>query len=119
MCLVSGIRTLTLDFTCVKHLPAAAGIVRHAKTLKLLNVHAGRNLEDGDDELVYDYSSFADICKNCKDVEQISVAFPSVSIVGNKQDSFVNFEVSSAIIFHSLAFLAYCEGALIPLCHCS
>lgn len=63
MCLVSGIKVLTIDLTYAKSLPAAAGIIRHGKTLKLLNVHAGRNPDELDDELVYDYSSFSQICK--------------------------------------------------------
>lgn len=97
MCLVTGIQTLTLDFTNAKSLPAAAGIVRHAKTLKLLNIHANRIPDDCEDELVYDYSSFSEICKSCKELEQICVAFPAVSVIRHKQDSFVNFEVSPVI----------------------
>ena len=50
-----------------------------------------------DDELVYDYLAFSQICKGCPLLEQISVAFPPVSVIRNKQDSFVNFEVS---LFH-------------------
>ena len=72
--------------------PASAGIVRHSKTLKQLNVHACQDVHD--DELVYDYTSFSQICKECPLLEQICVAFPSVSLIRSKQDSFVNFEVS-------------------------
>lgn len=79
-----------LLLTCYR--PAAAGIVRHSKTLKLLNVHANRIPDDCDDELVYDYPSFSDICKTCTNIEQISVAFPSVSLIRAKQDTFVDFE---------------------------
>ncbi|XP_014551534.1 hypothetical protein COCVIDRAFT_42182 [Bipolaris victoriae FI3] len=92
LCLVSGIKTLTLDLTYVKALPAAAGIVRHGKTLKSLNVHGSTGPESCDEELVYDYSSFSQICKDCTLLEQISVAFPAVSVVRSKNDSFVNFE---------------------------
>jgi hypothetical protein len=94
LCLVSGIKTLTIDMAFSKSLPSPAGIIRHSKTLKLLNVHASRIPDECDDELVYDYASFADICNNCRDLEQISVAFPAVSVIRQKQDSFVNFEVS-------------------------
>lgn len=95
MCLVSGIKTLTIDLAFSKSLPAAAGIIRHNKTLKSLNVHASRIPDDCDDEIVYDYSSFSDICKSCTGLEQVSVAFPPVSVIRHKQDSFVNFEVSA------------------------
>lgn len=94
LCLVSGIKTLTLDLTYVKTLPASVGIVRHCKTLKTLNVHASTSLDMCDDELVYDYSSFSQICKDCSLLEQISVAFPQVSVMRSKNDSFINFEVS-------------------------
>jgi hypothetical protein len=94
--LVSGIKTLTVDLTFAKSLPAPAGIIRHGKTLKQLNVHAARLPDDCEDELVYDYESFSQICKACPLLEQVSVAFPSVSVVRAKTDSFVNFEVSSS-----------------------
>lgn len=94
MCLVSGIKVLTIDLSYAKSLPAAAGIIRHGKTLKTLNVHASRIPDECDDELVYDYASFSQICKDCPLVEQLSVAFPPVSVIRNKQDSFINFEVS-------------------------
>lgn len=93
LCLVSGIKTLTIDFSYAKTLPAAAGIIRHGKTLKTLNVHATRIPDECDDELVYDYSSFSQICKECSLLEQVSVAFPQVSAIRNKQESFINFEV--------------------------
>jgi len=93
-CLVSGIKVLTIDLTFAKSLPAAAGIIRHSKTLEQLNVHASRIPEDCDDELVYDYLSFSQICKECTLLQQVSVAFPPVSVIRSKQDSFIDFEVS-------------------------
>lgn len=98
MCLVSGIKTLTVDLTYAKALPAAPGIVRHGKTLKHLNVHASRIPDDCDDEIVYDYSSFSQICKECPLLEQVSVAFPPVSVIRSKQDSFINFEVGQSLM---------------------
>lgn len=92
LCLVSGIKTLTLDVTYSKTLPATAGIVRHSKTLRQLNVHASTGLDSVDEELVYEYSSFSQICKDCTLLEQVSVAFPLVSVIRSKNDSFVNFE---------------------------
>lgn len=107
LCLVSGIKTLTIDFSFAKSLPAAAGITRHGKTLKVLNVHATRIPDECDDELVYDYSSFSQICKECSLLEQVSVAFPQVSALRNKQDSFINFEVGlhSECAIVSVSFL--------------
>lgn len=40
LCLVSGIKILTLDVCATKRLPTAMSIVRHAKTLEMLNAHA-------------------------------------------------------------------------------
>lgn len=94
LCLVSGIKTLTLDILFAKSLPASAGIVRHGKTLKTLNVHASTGPDSCDEELVYDYAQFSQICKDCSLLEQVSVAFPPVSVIRSKNDSFVNFEVS-------------------------
>lgn len=94
LCLVSGIKVLTLDYSSVNSLPAAAGIIRHSKTLKQLSLHAARAPEECDDELVYDYASFSQICKECSLLEQLSAAFPSVSVVRPKNESFVNFEAS-------------------------
>jgi hypothetical protein len=92
LCLVSGIKTLTLDVTYSKSLPLPSGIVRHGKTLKQLNVHASTGPDSCDLELVYDYASFSQICKDCPGLEQISVAFPQVSVVRSKNESFINFE---------------------------
>ena len=93
LCLVTGLKALTLDITAAKALPAAASISRHGKTLKALNIHANMGTDSCDDELVYDYASFSQICKDCTQIEQISVAFPQVSVIRSKNDSFVNFEV--------------------------
>jgi hypothetical protein len=84
MCLVSGIKAPTLDVTYAKSLPAAASIVRHGKTLKQLNVHASTGPDSCDHELVYNYTSFGHICKECLLLEQISVVFPQVSVVCSK-----------------------------------
>lgn len=94
LCLVTGIKVLTLDVTYSKSLPAAAGIIRHGKTLKQLNVHASTGPNSCDEELVYDYASFSQICKDCPLLEQVSVAFPQVSVIRSKNESFANFEVS-------------------------
>ncbi|KZM26141.1 uncharacterized protein EKO05_0000470 [Ascochyta rabiei] len=92
LCLVSGIKVLTLDYSGVNSLPASAGIVRHGKTLIQLSIHASRAPEECDDELVYDYASFSQICKDCTLIEQLSAAFPKVSVVRPKSESFANFE---------------------------
>lgn len=92
LCLVSGLKVLTLDIIDAKSPPAAAGIVRHGKTLKTLNIHASTGPDRCDEELVYDYASWTQICKECVLLEQVSVAFPPVSVLRTKNDSFVNFE---------------------------
>jgi hypothetical protein len=97
--LVSGIKVLTLDFTNVSSLPTSAGVARHGKTLRQLSVHAQNPPDECDDELVYDYAAFSSICKDCVLLEQLSVAFPNVSVLRAKDDSFVNFEVCT---FHPL-----------------
>lgn len=91
LCLVSGIEVLTLDVLCVSNLPASAGVVRHGKTLRQLSVHASAAEECA--ELVLDYAAFSSICKECILLEQLSVAFPDVSVLRVKNDSFANFEV--------------------------
>ncbi|KAF2878124.1 hypothetical protein BDV95DRAFT_624683 [Massariosphaeria phaeospora] len=88
MCLVSGIKVLTIDITNTKTLPAAAGIIRHGKTLKSLNVHASQS----GDEHIFDYAAFKDICEGCPGLEQISAGFPPVSLIRDKQETFINFE---------------------------
>lgn len=92
LCLVSGIKVMALDLTYSKSLPSSSSIVRHGKTLKQLNVHASISPDSCDDELVYDYASFSQICKDCPLLEQVSVAFPQVSMIRTKNESFINFE---------------------------
>ncbi|KAL1616554.1 hypothetical protein UCDDS831_g01454 [Diplodia seriata] len=91
LCLVTGLKAITIDISNVKELPAAAGISRHGKTLKLLNVHA--NAADLlEDEYVYSPLDFESICRECSELEQLSVGFPATSIVADKTDSFAAFE---------------------------
>jgi hypothetical protein len=116
MCLVSGLQNLTIDLTFAKSMPASAGVIRHGKTLKMLNVHASRS-DDCDEELVYDYASFAQICKECSLLEQVSVAFPPVSIIRIKQDTFINFEVSySTCTRYILHRVLSCFPSSLPRC---
>jgi hypothetical protein len=94
LCLVSGLKVLTIDVCYAKTLPLAAGITRHSRTLRELNVHASRG--DGEEEeLVYAFDEFEKICKNCTQIEQLSCAFPPTSIIRANSDEFVAFEVSS------------------------
>jgi len=92
LCLVSGLKVLTLDMIDAKSLPAAAGIVRHGKTLTTLNVHASTGPDSCDEELVYDDASFGLICQECSGLEQMSMAFPHVSLLQSKNESFTAFE---------------------------
>lgn len=94
LCLVTGLKILTVDVCYAKTLPASAGITRHSKTLRELNVHVSRG--DGEEEeLVYDFDDFEKICKGCEYVEQLSVAFPPTRILRSNSDNFMAFEVSS------------------------
>jgi hypothetical protein len=93
LCLVSGIKILTLDLCYAKQMPESDGIARHGNTLKELNLHASRG--DGEEEeLVYDFEDFEKICKSCSSIEQLSIAFPATSLIRANSDAFQSFEVS-------------------------
>jgi hypothetical protein len=102
LCLVSGLRDLVIDLENVKQMPAAAGIVRHGKTLELLNVHCAQeghspSLTSSDcdsDELVWDTEDFDKICKQCHHLEQLSCAWPSTSLIRSPTDDWRIFETS-------------------------
>ncbi|KAF2753606.1 hypothetical protein EJ05DRAFT_165717 [Pseudovirgaria hyperparasitica] len=95
LCLTSGLRSLALDIANVKDLPAPAGIVRHASTLKQLNVHAGKgDMDCQDDEIVYSIEHFEQICKACTAIEQLSVAFPATCAVRSNTENFSAFETA-------------------------
>lgn len=112
LCLVSGIKVLTLDYSNVNNMPAHAGITRHGKTLQQLSIHASRAPEECDDEQVYDYASFSAICKDCTLLEQFSIAFPNVSVVRPKNDSFMNFEVRTIPLTFSLVQMLSLQNCL-------
>jgi hypothetical protein len=92
LCLVSGLKVLTVDICFAKSLPLAAGITRHARTLRELNIH-GSTGDSDDEELVYTHEEFGNICKNCTQLEQLSCAFPPTSIIRAPSDEYVVFEV--------------------------
>ncbi|KAF2422436.1 hypothetical protein EJ08DRAFT_640854 [Tothia fuscella] len=94
LCLVSGIKVLTLDVCYAKTLPASAGIIRHGKTLREVNVHGSRG--DGEEEeMVYELDDFLQICKACPGIEQLSMAFPNTSLIRPNSDAFSAFERAS------------------------
>ena len=101
LCLVSGIKVLTVDITYAKSLPGASSICRHHKTLEELNVHVYPLAEESEEELHYDQSSFSQICNQCTRIEQISVAFPHRNILRQASPMFQNFEVSLQSLFPS------------------
>ncbi|KAF1985842.1 hypothetical protein K402DRAFT_421767 [Aulographum hederae CBS 113979] len=91
LCLVSGIKVLTMDICYAKALPSSAGITRHSRTLQELNVHASRG--DGEEEeLVYEYDQFEKICTECTQIEQLCAAFPATSVIRAHSDPFSQFE---------------------------
>lgn len=98
LCLVSGIRHMIIDLEHVKTLPAAAGIVRHAKTLEMLNIHASdenaspiTSNEDGD-EHVWSLEDFEKICKACSRLEQLSCAWPQTSLIRAPTETWKGYE---------------------------
>lgn len=101
LCLVSGLRDLVIDMDHVKTMPAAAGIVRHGKTLELLNVHCASDSQSSstgsdceNEELVWDTDDFEKICKACKDLEQLSCAWPNTSLIRSPSEEWKAFESS-------------------------
>ena len=101
LCLVSGLRDMVIDLENTKALPAAAGIVRHGKTLELLSVHcAGSDnhsttsitSDTETEELVWDAEDFEKICKACKDLEQLSCAWPSTSLIRKPSSEWRHYE---------------------------
>ncbi|KAK8205937.1 hypothetical protein IWZ01DRAFT_558091 [Phyllosticta capitalensis] len=93
LCLVTGLKHIRIDITNVTELPDAAGIVRHGKTLKTLNVHAN-GADSKDEEHVYSVMDFERICEECPYLEQLSIGFPSTSIVSGKSESYARFETA-------------------------
>ncbi|UJO21522.1 uncharacterized protein CLAFUR5_09121 [Fulvia fulva] len=107
LCLVSGLRDLVIDLEHVKQLPAAAGIVRHGKTLELLNVHCTSSnppsritSESDNDELVWDVDDFEKICKACKTLEQLSCAWPSTSLIRSPSEEWKAYENACGNLKH-------------------
>ncbi|KAK3111302.1 hypothetical protein LTR53_013583, partial [Teratosphaeriaceae sp. CCFEE 6253] len=98
LCLVSGLRELTIDMENLKALPAAAGIARHGKTLETLNVHGSAetnvNLMTGTEaeELVWEPDEFARICKACPRLEQLSCAWPPSSLIRAPTEAWRGYE---------------------------
>ncbi|GIZ48311.1 hypothetical protein CKM354_001137800 [Cercospora kikuchii] len=106
LCLVSGLRDMVIDLENVKSLPAAAGIVRHSKTLELLSVHCATENHPGNsmtsdcdnEELVWSTEDFDKICRACKDLEQLSCAWPSTSLIRSPAPDWKRFESSAAVL---------------------
>lgn len=99
LCLVSGLRDLVIDIEHVKAMPAAAGIIRHGKTLELLNIHCASQATSPENEcaeLVWDTDEFHDICSACKNIEQLSCAWPHTSLIRTPSDEWISYEMSIA-----------------------
>jgi len=101
LCLVSGIRDLIIDMENVKALPAAAGVAKHGKTLEMLNIHGSQepnqvaNSDSDVEELVWDVDDFEKICKACTNLEQLSCAWPSTSLIRTPQAEWHAYEVAA------------------------
>ncbi|KAM3414131.1 hypothetical protein BST61_g10789 [Cercospora zeina] len=106
LCLVSGLRDMVIDLENVKSLPAVAGIVRHSKTLELLSVHCAMEKHPNtsmasdcdNEELVWTTEDFEKICRACKDLEQLSCAWPSTSLIRTPAPDWKRFESSAAAL---------------------
>lgn len=101
LCLVSGLNDLIIDLQNVKALPAVAGLVRHHKTLELLNIHCSGEGSStplvGDmscdaEELVYDMEEFDKICSATSHLEQLSCAWPNRSLIRSPSEEWCAFE---------------------------
>ncbi|KAF2213728.1 hypothetical protein CERZMDRAFT_120883 [Cercospora zeae-maydis SCOH1-5] len=106
LCLASGLRDMVIDLENVKSLPAVAGIVRHSKTLELLSVHCAMESHPNtsmasdcdNEELVWTTQDFEKICRACKDLEQLSCAWPSTSLIRSPAPDWKRFESSAAAL---------------------
>ena len=103
LCLVSGIQDLVIDVEQAKSMPAPEGIVRHSKTLKMLNVHcmqetssSGISSSSDDGELVWDGEDFEKICKACTLIQQLSCAWPQTSLIRAPSEEWREFERASS-----------------------
>ena len=98
LCLVFGIRELAIDMEKVNSLPVAAGIVKHAKTLELLNVHCAPkssiSVDNDWTELVYEVDDFLKICKACSHLEQLSCAWPPTSLIRRRSAEWNAFAIA-------------------------
>lgn len=98
LCLVSGLQDLVIDMDNVKALPAAAGVVKHGKTLEMLNVHCftsdESNTSQESEELVWSIDDFTNICKSAVNLEQLCCAFPVTRIMSNPSEEWMVFAVS-------------------------
>ncbi len=90
LCLVSGIQRLTIDISYTKSLPGTSSIIRHSKTLRLLNIHAinGDPTDSDEEEHVYTAIDFAKILNSCILLEQLSLAFPPTVITRDYSDDY-------------------------------
>ncbi|GAB7341036.1 hypothetical protein MBLNU457_7363t2 [Dothideomycetes sp. NU457] len=81
LCLVTGLERLTLDLDkVIGALPSVDGIVKHGKTLKILNVHGFKEVTS-DEELFWPVKDFRKLCIACPNLEQLSCAFPPTAIL--------------------------------------
>ncbi|WPH00337.1 Hypothetical protein R9X50_00316200 [Acrodontium crateriforme] len=104
LCLVSGIRKLSIDLEQVVSLPAAAGIIRHRKTLRQLFVHSspespsipGVHGDNVVEERVWSTKDFEKICQACSSLEELSCAWPHTNVIRLPSPEWQSFEASTA-----------------------
>lgn len=101
LCLVANLRNLTVDLQNARALPAVAGIVRHGKTLQILNVHCSsepasspllNDMACDAEELIFDTEDFEKIGSAMVELQQLSCAWPTRSLIRSPTDDWSTFE---------------------------
>ncbi|KAF2088409.1 hypothetical protein K490DRAFT_64460 [Saccharata proteae CBS 121410] len=90
LCLLTGLDGLTIDISNVQELPSVSSITRHSKTLVYLNVHTSSS--HALEEHVFSADDFNQICIQCHQIEQLSLAFPSTSMLRARSEPFMAFQ---------------------------
>lgn len=85
---MTGLRELCIDLAGVHGMPAIECLLRHAKTLRTLLVHARQDegLNRGP-EHVFSSENFAKLAEACPVLEQLSCAWPKINLMRGSEDT--------------------------------
>lgn len=97
--LLTGLEELAIDLQHTSRLPNVSKLTAHAKTLRILSVHAYENGEgigsqSSDEELNYSNEDFAALCKACTGLQELSIAFPPQEIAEFNNDNSTSYKHS-------------------------